>query len=103
MQTICQIRNPALPAGLDDRLPRHRAVLQRAGSCVLSVVYQCLVAQYGTHTTKTLHYLAGYLDQLNTTKVIFTTSQTSKAIDSIAHACMKDLKMQFQATHGIKD
>jgi tRNA nucleotidyltransferase/poly(A) polymerase len=61
------------------------------------------VVQYRTHTTETLNYLADYLEEFHATKDVFTTYQMSKATDSIAHARMKDLKMQLKAEHAIED
>ena len=61
------------------------------------------MVQYRTHTTETVHYLADYLDGFHATKDAFTTYRTSKATDSIAHAHMKDLKMQHEAKPAIAD
>jgi len=61
------------------------------------------VVQYRIHTTETLNYLADYLEQFNATEDVFTTYRTSKATDTIAHACMEDLKMQVKAEDAIED
>jgi hypothetical protein len=61
------------------------------------------VVQYRTHTTETLNYLADYFEEFHATQDVFTTYRTSKATDSIAHARMKDLKMQLKAEHAIED
>jgi hypothetical protein len=61
------------------------------------------VVQYQTHTTETLNYLPDYFQEFHATKDIFTTYQTSKATDSIAHAHMTDLTMPLKAEHAIED
>jgi len=103
MRNFGRIVYPALAAALHDALPRHRAIFHRALTCVRSLVDWSLVVQYRTHTTKTLNYLADYLQEFQATKDVFTTYRTSKATDSIAHARMKDLKMQLNAEHAIED
>jgi len=103
MRNFSRILSPALAAVLHNPLPLHRAVFQRALTFVRSRVYWSLVVQYRTHTTETLHYLADYLYDLHVTKDDYTPYRTSKATDSIAHAHMKDLKMQLKAEHAIED
>jgi hypothetical protein len=93
----------ACGSALHDPLPRHLAVIQRTLPCIPSLVYWSLVVQYRTHTTKTLHYLADYLEEFESTKDVFATYQTSKTTDSIAHACMKDLNLQCKSEHTNQD
>ena len=103
MWNFGQIIHLALAAAVHAPLPHHRAVFQRAFTCVRSLVYWSLVVQYRTHTTETLNCLADYLEEFHPTEYVFTTYRTSKATDSIAHECMKDLKIQLKAEHAIKD
>jgi len=103
MQNFGQIIYPALAGALHDPLPRHRAVFQRALTCIWSLVYWSLVVQYRTHPTATLNYLADYFEEFHATKDVFTAYHTSKATDSIAFARRKDLKMQLKAKHAIED
>jgi len=93
---------PAWAAALHDPLPCHQAVFQRASTSIRSLVNWSLVVQYRTHPTETLNYLVDYLQECNATKNVFTTYQTSNTTDSIAHACMKNLKMQLKAEHAIE-
>jgi hypothetical protein len=58
---------------------------------------------YQTRTTETLNDVTDSLGEFQGTQDIFTTYLTSKATGSIAHVCMKDLKMQLKAEHDIKD
>jgi len=94
---------PALAGGLHDPLPRHRAVFPTAWICVWSLVYWSRVVQSRTNTTETLYYLADYLEESHATNDVFTAYRTSKATDTIAHARMKNLKMQLMAEHAIED
>ena len=66
-------------------------------------MYWSLLVHYRTHTTGTLNYLADCLEKFHATKDIFTTCWTEKRTESIAHVCMKDLKMQLEAEHAIED
>ena len=61
------------------------------------------MVQYRTHTTETLSYLADYFEEFHATKNVFTTYRRSKATDSIAHARMKDLRIQLKAEHAVED
>ena len=61
------------------------------------------MVQYWTHTTETLNYLADWLEAFHATKHILTTYWTSKATDTVAHACIYDLKMQLKAEPAIED
>jgi len=103
MQNFGHIIYPVLAGALHDPLPRHRAVFQRALTCIRSLVYWSLVVEYQTHPTETLNYLADFLEEFHATKDVFTAYQTSKATDSIAFARRKDLKMQLNAKHAIED
>jgi len=94
MRIFGRIIYPALPAACHDPLPHHRVVFHRALTCIRSLVYWSLVVKYETHTTDTLYYLPVFVEECHATKNVFTTYRTSKATDSIAHACMKYLKMQ---------
>ena len=103
MRNFGRISYPALTAALHNPLPQHRAVFQRALTCVQSLVYWSLVVQYRTHTTETPNYLADYVEEFHATKDIFTAYWTSKATDTISHACMKNQNMQLKAEHAIED
>ena len=103
MRDFDRISYRALEAAFNDPLPRHRAVFWRTLTCVWSLVYWSLVVQCRTHTTETLNYLADYLEEFHATKDVFTAYRTSKATETIAHADMKDLKMQLMAEHAIDD
>jgi len=43
-----------------------------------------------------------YVEEFRATKDIITTYQTTTATDSVAHACMRDLKMQLKAKHALR-
>jgi len=103
MRNFGGIIYPALAAALHDPLPQHRVVFRRALTCVWSLVYWSLVVKYRTDKTETLNYPADHLEELHATKDVFTANRTSKATDTIAHARMKDLKMQLKAEHAIED
>jgi len=103
MRNFGRIIYLALAPVLHDPLPRHRAVFQRALTSDWSLVCWSPLVQYRTHTTKTLNSLADYLEEFYSSKDVFTTYQTLKATGSIAHARMKDPKMQLVAKHAFED
>jgi len=88
-------------AALQNSLPHHQAVFQRAFSRIRSLVYWGLVVQKRTHTTSTLNSWADYSQVFRATNDDFTAYRTSKATDSPADVRMQALKIQQEGEHGM--
>jgi hypothetical protein len=86
MRNLARCILGVLASALRRPTPAERGPFQKAILCVKALVDFSLIAQYRSHTLKTLEYMQGYLDDFYQYKDIFLEFRTSKRTRAGAEA-----------------